>query len=144
MEPEYITVSDDSKTAWVTLQENNAIAELDIIGGVFKKINVDRWYETTFECYYPNNQIASKRVNNNESKYWDQNGNLSSEVKQYDFEDGSDSYKEQTIKYYPNGTKKEIEVCIIKSVTNEYGEMLFEFDCESKYWDELGNEINKP
>ncbi|MGB9956417.1 choice-of-anchor I family protein [Haloferax prahovense] len=29
-EPEYVTVSDDSKTAWVSLQENNAIAELDI------------------------------------------------------------------------------------------------------------------
>lgn len=26
MEPEYVAVSDDSKTAWVTLQENNAIA----------------------------------------------------------------------------------------------------------------------
>jgi hypothetical protein len=30
IEPEYITVSDDSKSAWVTLQENNAIAEIDI------------------------------------------------------------------------------------------------------------------
>jgi hypothetical protein len=30
IEPEYITTSDDGKTAWVTLQENNAIAELDI------------------------------------------------------------------------------------------------------------------
>lgn len=30
MEPEYITVSSDSKTAWVTLQENNAIAKIDI------------------------------------------------------------------------------------------------------------------
>ncbi|WP_255516679.1 choice-of-anchor I family protein [Haloferax sp. KTX1] len=29
-EPEYVTVSDDSKTAWVSLQENNAIAEIDI------------------------------------------------------------------------------------------------------------------
>ena len=29
MEPEYITVSGDSRTAWVTLQENNAIAKLD-------------------------------------------------------------------------------------------------------------------
>jgi hypothetical protein len=38
IEPEYIAISDDSKTAWVTLQENNAIAELDIVGGVFKKI----------------------------------------------------------------------------------------------------------
>lgn len=30
IEPEYITTSEDGKTAWVTLQENNAIAELDI------------------------------------------------------------------------------------------------------------------
>jgi 2',3'-cyclic-nucleotide 2'-phosphodiesterase/3'-nucleotidase/5'-nucleotidase len=29
-EPEYITVSDDSRTAWVTLQENNAIAVINI------------------------------------------------------------------------------------------------------------------
>ena len=30
MEPEYVTVSPDSKTAWVTLQENNAIARINI------------------------------------------------------------------------------------------------------------------
>ncbi len=29
-EPEYIAISNDSKTAWITLQENNAIAVLDI------------------------------------------------------------------------------------------------------------------
>jgi hypothetical protein len=29
-EPEYITISDDSKKAWVTLQENNAIAEVNL------------------------------------------------------------------------------------------------------------------
>lgn len=29
-EPEYITISDDDTKAWVTLQENNAIAELDL------------------------------------------------------------------------------------------------------------------
>jgi DNA-binding beta-propeller fold protein YncE len=38
IEPEYITVSDDSKTAYVTLQENNAIAEIDIATAVIKKI----------------------------------------------------------------------------------------------------------
>jgi DNA-binding beta-propeller fold protein YncE len=30
IEPEYVTVSADSKTAWVTLQENNGIAKIDI------------------------------------------------------------------------------------------------------------------
>lgn len=30
LEPEYIAVSDDGRTAWVTLQENNAIAVLDV------------------------------------------------------------------------------------------------------------------
>ena len=30
MEPEYIAVSQDSRTAWVTLQENNAIAVIDL------------------------------------------------------------------------------------------------------------------
>lgn len=30
IEPEYITVSSDSKMAWVTLQENNAIAKVDL------------------------------------------------------------------------------------------------------------------
>lgn len=33
MEPEYIAVSIDNQTAWVTLQENNAVAELDIAAG---------------------------------------------------------------------------------------------------------------
>jgi hypothetical protein len=31
IEPEYITVSADSKTAWVTLQENNGIAKIDLV-----------------------------------------------------------------------------------------------------------------
>jgi hypothetical protein len=35
LEPEYITVSKDGKTAWVALQENNAIAVLDIDSGEF-------------------------------------------------------------------------------------------------------------
>ncbi|GAB3923296.1 choice-of-anchor I family protein [Mucilaginibacter myungsuensis] len=30
IEPEYVTISADSKTAWVTLQENNGIAKIDI------------------------------------------------------------------------------------------------------------------
>ena len=31
VEPEYITVSGDSKTAWVSLQENNGIAKIDLV-----------------------------------------------------------------------------------------------------------------
>ncbi len=31
MEPEYVTISDDSRTAWITLQENNAIAKIDLL-----------------------------------------------------------------------------------------------------------------
>jgi hypothetical protein len=30
IEPEYITISADSKTAWVTLQENNGVAKIDL------------------------------------------------------------------------------------------------------------------
>ena len=38
MEPEYVTVSDDSRTAWVTLQENNAIARIDLQSKTVTKI----------------------------------------------------------------------------------------------------------
>ena len=49
MEPEYVTISSDSKTIWVTLQENNAIAKIDIASNTitaifplgFKTYNVD-------------------------------------------------------------------------------------------------------
>ena len=39
IEPEYIAVSPDSKKAYVTLQENNGVAEIDIVGGSITKIN---------------------------------------------------------------------------------------------------------
>lgn len=38
LEPEYIAVSADGKTAWVTLQENNALGILDIESGKFVKL----------------------------------------------------------------------------------------------------------
>ncbi|HTD66496.1 MAG TPA: choice-of-anchor I family protein [Candidatus Limnocylindria bacterium] len=38
LEPEYITISRDSKTAWVTLQENNAIAKIDIEDAKVEKL----------------------------------------------------------------------------------------------------------
>lgn len=38
LEPEYIAVADDSKTAWVTLQENNALAIIDIRKAKVKRL----------------------------------------------------------------------------------------------------------
>ena len=38
LEPEYIDISQDSKTAWVTLQENNAMAILDIEKAKFTRL----------------------------------------------------------------------------------------------------------
>lgn len=38
LEPEYVAISDDSKTAFVTLQENNAIAVVDLEGKRISKI----------------------------------------------------------------------------------------------------------
>ncbi|TDE15668.1 choice-of-anchor I family protein [Dyadobacter psychrotolerans] len=39
VEPEYVAVSSDSKKAFVTLQENNGIAEVDLVSGAILKIN---------------------------------------------------------------------------------------------------------
>ena len=39
MEPEYIALSIDGETAWVALQENNAVAELDIAAGEITAIS---------------------------------------------------------------------------------------------------------
>ncbi|RZK87337.1 MAG: alkaline phosphatase, partial [Pedobacter sp.] len=39
IEPEYIAISADSKKAYVTLQENNGVAEVDIVSGSITKIN---------------------------------------------------------------------------------------------------------
>lgn len=38
IEPEYVAVSADSKKAWVTLQENNAIAEVDLVAGTILRV----------------------------------------------------------------------------------------------------------
>jgi hypothetical protein len=38
LEPEYITVDDEGERAWVSLQENNALAEIDIEGGYVRRI----------------------------------------------------------------------------------------------------------
>jgi hypothetical protein len=38
LEPEYISISDDNKKAWVALQENNAIAEIDLTNKTYAGI----------------------------------------------------------------------------------------------------------
>lgn len=38
LEPEYVTVSQDSQTAWVALQENNALAKLDIVSATITDV----------------------------------------------------------------------------------------------------------
>jgi DNA-binding beta-propeller fold protein YncE len=84
LEPEYITVSADGKTAWVTLQENNAVAKLDLedltVSAIFplgykdhsvpgngldasdkdKSINIQPWNKV-LGMYQPDS-IASYRV----------------------------------------------------------------------------------
>jgi DNA-binding beta-propeller fold protein YncE len=39
IEPEYITISSDSKSAWVTLQENNGVAKVDLASKPFLKFS---------------------------------------------------------------------------------------------------------
>ncbi|HCH00360.1 MAG TPA: alkaline phosphatase [Vibrio sp.] len=46
IEPEYITVSDDSRYAWVSLQENNALAKVDL-----EKSNIDAIYPLGLKDY---------------------------------------------------------------------------------------------
>src|SRR5687767_5555731 len=61
MEPEYVTVSDNSRTAWVTLQENNAIAKIDIVSKTVTDI-----FPLGFKDYnLPGNEIdPTDRPNN--------------------------------------------------------------------------------
>jgi DNA-binding beta-propeller fold protein YncE len=59
-EPEYITISADSKTAWVTLQENNAIARINI-GASDKDDKVEFVTRPVWGMYMPDG-IASFTV----------------------------------------------------------------------------------
>jgi DNA-binding beta-propeller fold protein YncE len=53
IEPEYVAISPDSRRAWVTLQENNAIAEVDLVVGSILKI----WPLGTKDVTMPANAI---------------------------------------------------------------------------------------
>ncbi|RKS03192.1 choice-of-anchor I family protein [Flavobacterium sp. 102] len=59
-EPEYITISADSQKAWVTLQENNAIAEINLVTTSF----TDIWALGTKDVSIPGNGMDISDNNN--------------------------------------------------------------------------------
>ena len=62
VEPEYIAVSDDSRTAYVTLQENNAIAEIDVRSARVTKVHAlgfKDWNTKPEIDLYPINNLPS-------------------------------------------------------------------------------------
>ncbi|TXE16888.1 alkaline phosphatase [Psychroserpens burtonensis] len=67
VEPEYIAVSEDSNTAWVSLQENNGIAEINLVTKTITNI-----YPLGYKDYsLSGNEIdASDRDNSKEIKNW--------------------------------------------------------------------------
>ena len=70
LEPEYITISSDSQKAWVTLQENNAVAEVNLatktIAGIWglgkKDMNIPG---NGFDASDNNNEINAINIKNN-------------------------------------------------------------------------------
>jgi DNA-binding beta-propeller fold protein YncE len=82
LEPEYVSITADSKTAYVTLQENNAVAEVDLASGRISKIFAlgfkdygskykiaasDRYAGTSSSTY--NNPAASATLKNYNNLY---------------------------------------------------------------------------
>ena len=67
LEPEYITISADSKTAWVSLQENNALAEINL-----EKKQVERLHALGFKDHSePQNALdASDKDNQIDIRTW--------------------------------------------------------------------------
>ena len=59
-EPEYITVSADSQKAWVTLQENNAIAEINLTNNTYTSV----WALGTKDMSLPGNGFDASDNNN--------------------------------------------------------------------------------
>lgn len=60
MEPEYIAVSANSETAWVTIQENNAMAEIDLRNGTLTSV----WPLGTKNYNTPGNGFDASDNNN--------------------------------------------------------------------------------
>ena len=67
VEPEYVAISPDSRRAWVTLQENNGIAEVDLVAGSILRI----WPLGTKDVSLTSNAIdPSDRDNRIELATW--------------------------------------------------------------------------
>ena len=67
IEPEYVAISPDSRKAWVTLQENNGIAEVDLVAGSILRI----WPLGTKDVSLASNAIdPSDRDNKIELATW--------------------------------------------------------------------------
>jgi hypothetical protein len=59
-EPEFITVSANSQKAWVSLQENNAVAEIDLLSGAYTGL----WALGTKDMSLPGNGFDASDNNN--------------------------------------------------------------------------------
>ena len=71
-EPEYVTISDDSRTAWVSLQENNAIAEIDI-----RQARVERLLPLGFKDFsLAGNELDASNEDGVNVRNWPINGIL--------------------------------------------------------------------
>ena len=71
-EPEYVTISDDSRTAWVSLQENNAIAEIDI-----RQARVERLLPLGFKDFsLAENELDASNEDGVNVRNWPINGIL--------------------------------------------------------------------
>jgi len=170
LEPEYITVSQDSKTAWVGLQENNAIATIDIstatvtkITGLgFKSFNSDKnaidasdkddqiniqpW--PVFGMYQPDS-IASYSVNGknfivtaNEGDARDYDG-FSEETRL-----GNIELENALLKAYPGIQEKKnlgrLKISTINSDTNGNGKLdrIYSYGARSfSIWSEDGSQV---
>jgi hypothetical protein len=54
-EPEYVTLSADSTTAWVALQENNAMAQIDVAAGTVTSVTGLGWVDHSMTGLDPSN-----------------------------------------------------------------------------------------
>ena len=66
IEPEYITIADDSKTAWVSLQENNGIAKINLVSKSIEAIYPLGFknYNTAGNEIDPSNKDDKKELRN--------------------------------------------------------------------------------